>query len=155
MATLETFIKANYDRQADRQTDRQKKRLIAARATALPKNVLKLKIHSSKTFSEERNLRQRITKNMRIDCGCSMRKFFFVDQWILIVYSQSSIIQPSSSILHLIFAGTEALQAVSVWCIASHSLVAIIYIITPIILSCFLPVFFSTLPNLLIDDYSD
>ena len=34
MATLETSLEANYERQADG----QKKRLIGARATALPKN---------------------------------------------------------------------------------------------------------------------
>ena len=38
MATLETSLEANYDGQVDRRTDRRTKRLIGARATALPKN---------------------------------------------------------------------------------------------------------------------
>ena len=44
IATLETFLEANYDRQTrdtGRTRDGQTKRLIGARATALPKNCAK------------------------------------------------------------------------------------------------------------------
>ena len=43
-ATLETSLEANYDRRTDGQTHGQKKKLIGATATALPKQTTHTKI---------------------------------------------------------------------------------------------------------------